>query len=373
MKKNSQCCADRLNKVGGEAVIEGIMMKAGDRCSTACRDENGEIKIYERSFVSLKKKCKFFNIPILRGVVSFIESMILSFSIMSVSANVMGGEELKKEGKTEKWMKKHLGVGFFDIIMAIAMILGVGLALFLFLYLPSKIPEWVAPLFNLKLSSAALAAVEGGIKILIFVLYMFLVSLMPDIRRVFQYHGAEHKTIACFESGAELTPEEAKQYTRFHPRCGTSFMFVMILLGVILGFVIHLCFPGFKGWLYALTRLLLLPLVMGIGYEFIMFAGKHPNPVTNALSFPGLLMQRITTREPDEQQLEIAITALKFALREEFPDFDFDAYEKIDAKGNIIKEENGEAAAEEKEDTAETAEENPENTDKNTENNNENI
>ena len=329
MKKNTKKVACRLGKVGGEAVIEGIMMKAGDTCATACRDQDGNIKIHERKFVSIRKRKKFFNLPIIRGVVGFIESMILSFSVLNVSAEVMGGEELQKETKFERWMKKHLGVGLFDVIMVIAAALGVLLSVFLFLYLPTLIAELFSRAFPARIGSAALAAIEGALKVLIFILYMFLVSLMRDIRRVFEYHGAEHKLIACFESGEELTPENAKQYTRFHPRCGTSFMFVMILLGVILGFVIHLLFPNFKGIAYTALRLLLIPIVMGIGYEFIMFAGKHDNIITRALSAPGLWMQRITTREPDEAELEVAIVALKFALPEEFPDFDRNAYEKI--------------------------------------------
>ena len=355
MKKNAENLSCRLNKVGGEAVIEGVMMKAGDNCCTALRDEHGNIKINERKFVSIRKKHKWLNIPILRGVIGFIESMVLSFAILNVSAEVMGGEELQKEGKFEKWMKKHLGVGIFDIVMVIAAILGVALALFLFLWLPTTIASLISGAFTDGLPAAAVAAIEGGLKIVIFVSYILLVSLMPDIRRVFEYHGAEHKSIACFESGTELTPENAKKYSRFHPRCGTSFMFVMILLGVLLGFAIHLLFPDFNGVLYALVRILLLPLVVGVGYEYIMFAGKHNNFITRIFSAPGLWMQRITTREPDEKQLEIAITALKYSLPEEFPEFDRDAFEVVDAHGKTLKpakSENPDTPVEEKADDA---------------------
>lgn len=325
----------RLNRVGGEAVIEGVMMKSGSLCCTACRDENGKIKVHERTFVSIRKKIRFFNLPLIRGIVSFIESMILSFSVLNISAEVMGGEELQKESKFEKRMKKHLGVGVFDIIMVIAAILGVALALFLFLYLPAKAGDLFSVILfgkngaESKSHPVVIAAIEGVIKILIFILYMVLVSLMPSIRRVFEYHGAEHKSIACFESGEELTPEKAKEYSRFHPRCGTSFMFVMIIIGVLIGFTIHLIFPHFRGVVYAATRLLLLPLVVGLGFEFIMYAGKHNNIFTKILSAPGLWMQRITTREPDLSELEVAITALKFAMPDEFPDFDRDSFEKI--------------------------------------------
>jgi uncharacterized protein YqhQ len=164
------------------------------------------------------------------------------------------------------------------------------------------------------------ALVEGFAKIVIFVAYLLLVSLMPDIKRTFMYHGAEHKSIACFEAGAPLTPETAKNYTRFHPRCGTSFMFVMILLGIIVGIIINNAFSLPRLVLTAI-RLLILPLIVGIGYEFIRFAGKHDNFVTRILSAPGLWMQRITTKEPTEDMLEIAIISLKCALRDDFPEF----------------------------------------------------
>lgn len=345
----------RLNKVGGEAVIEGVMMKAGTRVCTACRDENGKIKIHEREFVSVRKKHRFLNLPILRGVVNFIEMMILSFSVLSLSADVMANDEEVKESSFEKWCKKHLGVRLFDIIMAIASVIGVILALFLFLYLPSRIAELINRLADYHIHSAGIAGIEGVMKIGIFIAYISLVSLMPDMRRVFQYHGAEHKSIACFESGEDLTPENAKLHTRFHPRCGTSFMFVMIFLGVLIGFAIHLIFPSFHGIAYGAVRLLLLPLVVGIGFEFIMYAGKHDNALVRALSAPGLWMQRITTREPDLGQLEVAITALKSALLEEFPDFDISSYEKIKTAKEKKTEENSIPADETKKPTGDDA------------------
>ena len=155
----------------------------------------------------------------------------------------------------------------------------------------------------------------------IFVGYLTAVSFMPDIKRTFMYHGAEHKSIACFEAGEELTPENAKKHTRFHPRCGTSFMFFMILLGIFAGLIIKTVIPGLDTIVYTLIRLLILPILMGLGYEFIRFAGKHPSWFTRALSAPGLWMQRITTKEPDEGMLEVAITSLKCALRDDYPEF----------------------------------------------------
>ena len=322
--KNKETCS-RLNRVGGQAVLEGIMMKAGDNCCTACRLENGEVAVNDRKFVSVRKKHKWLNIPILRGVINFIEMMILSYSTLTVSAEMLGIDEEAEETKAEKWMKKHLGIKLFDVLMVIALILGVALCLGLFIYLPTLAVSGVASLFGIEELGIWRAVPEGFLKIAIFILYIYLVSLMPDIRRTFEYHGAEHKSIACFEAGVELTPENAKKYTRFHPRCGTSFLFVMLFIGIIVSLFIP---ASLNNILRSVIKLLLVPVIVGLGYEFILFAGKHPNALTRILSAPGLWMQRLTTREPDEKQLEVAIIAMKCALPEEFPDFDRDAYIK---------------------------------------------
>ena len=329
MKKEKTEASCRLGKVGGEAVIEGVMMKSGEQCATACRKEDGSIVVSKQRFVSVRKKNKLLNIPILRGIVNFVETMRLSMRSLNVAADALGIND-EEEGRFEKWLKKHLGVRATDLMMGVAAVLGVVLALFLFMYLPAAAAKGIALLSD-HLSGGAYSEIgedarslihaltEGVVKIAIFVSYIALVSLMPDIRRTFEYHGAEHKSIACYESGEALTPENAKKHTRFHPRCGTSFMFVMILIGIIIGFFIP---AGLPVYIRSGIKLLLLPFVVGIGYEFIMFAGKHQNFLVRALSAPGLLMQRLTTREPDESQLEIAITALKMAMPEEFPDLD---------------------------------------------------
>lgn len=294
------------------------MMKAGERTVTTCRKEDGTLTVTEDTFVSVRKKHKLLNLPILRGVVNFVEMMKLSFRTMEISADAMGLEE--EETRFEKWLKKHFGIGITQVVTVIGVVLGVALSLLLFLYLPTLLTGLLDRLIGGHLGPFR-AVIEGVMKIGIFLLYLWLVSLMPEIRRVFMYHGAEHKSIACFESGTELTPENAKSYTRFHPRCGTSFMFFMILVGVFAGLFLRLIFPTLPDYLYVLLRLLLLPLVMGIGYEFIMYAGKHDNPLTRALSTPGLWVQRLTTKEPELPMLEVAITSLKCALRDEFPEF----------------------------------------------------
>jgi uncharacterized protein YqhQ len=337
-KEEKNC---RLGKVGGEAVIEGLMMRSGDRMSTACRNEEGKIVVVDKKHVSLRKRHKFFNIPILRGVINFIESMVMSFGVLEVSAEIMGDVAVE-ETKFEKWLKKTFGKSIFDVIMFIAGALGIALAVLLFTYLPNQVALWTERLFHVSLGIWK-AVLCGVLRIIIFILYIVLVSLMKDIRRTFEYHGAEHKTIACYEAGDELTPENAKRHSRFHPRCGTSFMFVMLFLSIVVSLAIRYICELVIGWDFAAITLaatgkdlsaliytgigiLTLPIVVGIGFEFLMFAGKHPNAFTRFLSAPGLWMQRLTTREPDESQLEVAIIALKCAMPEEFPDFDRDTY-----------------------------------------------
>ena len=332
---------ERLNKVGGQAVLEGVMMKAGERTVTTCRREDGTLTVNDGSFRSVRKKHKILNIPILRGVVNFVEMLMLSFKTLSVSAEALGIEEEERKareeklakknekrrakGKPEKALKEKEDGSLIGVIMAVAMVLGVALALFLFMYLPRLAADGVSLLFTslwgITLHATLIAVIEGVAKIVIFLTYLWLVSLIPDIKRTFMYHGAEHKSIACFESGDELTPKNAMKHTRFHPRCGTSFMFVMILLGIFAGMFVNNVFHFLPSIAQSGIRLLILPIVMGIGYEFIMFAGKHDNVVTRALSAPGLWVQRLTTKEPTEDMLEVAIVSIKCALRDDFAEF----------------------------------------------------
>ena len=326
-KKEKKSCpfADRLGKVGGQAVLEGVMMKAGKRMVTTCRKADGSLVVNDDSFTSAREKNKFFDLPLVRGVVSFAESMIMSFKTLGASADALGLED-EEPSKFEKWLSAKFGAKITDVVMVVSLILGLGLSALLFVFLPIWITSGINALLGLfselTLPDWASATIEGFVKMGIFVGYLAAVSLMPDIKRTFMYHGAEHKSIACFEAGVELTPENAKNYTRFHPRCGTSFMFFMILLGILAGFVLKTVIPAeWPGFLYPVIRLLILPLLMGVGYEFIRFAGKHPNWFTRALSAPGLWMQRITTKEPTEDMLEVAITSLKCALRDDYPEF----------------------------------------------------
>ena len=319
-KNQKESC--RLNKVGGQAVLEGVMMKAGERTVTTCRKSDGSLVVTDDSFKSVRKKYKILNLPILRGVINFVEMMILSFKTLGASADALGLEE-EEPSKFEKWLANKLGVGITDFIMVISLLLGLALSALLFVLLPGWISygiDWILGFFGVSLGVWS-AVVEGVAKVCIFLAYLSLVSLMPDIKRTFMYHGAEHKSIACFEAGDELTPENAAKHKRFHPRCGTSYMFFMILLGIFAGLIIKQLIPGLDVWAYSLIRILILPVLMGVGYEVIMLAGKHDNIVTRAISAPGLWVQRITTKEPTLDMLEVAITSIKCALRDDFPEF----------------------------------------------------
>ena len=304
--------------VGGQAVLEGVMMKHKDRCSIAVRKEDGSVVVQDEEYVSVRKKHKLLNIPLLRGVVNMIEMLMLSIKTLDISARLYGIEEEVEESKFEKWLKKHFGKGIVDFVMLLAMILGVALSIFLFIFLPSFLTKLLDTLTGGHLGGWK-NLIEGGLKVVIFICYLLLCLLMKDIRRTFEYHGAEHKSIFCYEAGEELTPENVKKYKRFHPRCGTSFMFVIIIISILVSSLP--IFTWENTLLRFLTKLAFLPLIIGLGYEFIMVAGKHDNVITRVLSAPGLLMQRITTREPDLQQIEVAIHALKSSMPDVFPDY----------------------------------------------------
>lgn len=305
----------RIGVVGGQAVLEGVMMRHKDRYSVAVRKEDGTISVSNHTFSSIRTKHKILNIPIIRGIINLVEMFKLSFKTMAISAEAMGLEEVE-DTKFEKWLREKFGRGIMDVIMVIASVFGVVLAVGLFMLLPifltKQLDGVVGGIGWLK------NLVEGLIKALIFVLYIWAVLFMSDIRRTFEYHGSEHKSIFCYEAGEELTPKNVKKFSRFHPRCGTSFIFVMIAVSIIIN---SLPFVTWDNMLLRLiTKLLLMPVIVGIGYEFLMYAGKHDNLLVKILSAPGLWMQRLTTREPTEDQIEVAIAALKSSMPDEFPE-----------------------------------------------------
>lgn len=332
--------------VGGQALIEGILMK-GPKCSAmALRLPDGTIEVEEKKMTSLRDKNKFFAFPIVRGVVSFVESMIQGYKALMESAEKVSFEDIKNDddienmSKVDRWITEHFGEKMMTVISVISMILGFGLAFALFFYLPTL----AADLLN-KVTDGAVAnfraLIEGVVRIIIFVAYMLLVSQMKDIKRMFMYHGAEHKSIFCFEAGKELTVENVREMSRLHPRCGTSFMFVMILISIVISSVISIAFPSLRNIriLWMAIKILLLPVVMGLGFEFIKFAGCHDNFFVKIVSAPGLWMQRITTNEPTDDIIEVGIAALKAAL--------YGVEEKEETQPEVETEEQTESTAEE--------------------------
>ncbi len=315
MKKTSQEKNPRLGQVGGQALIEGIMMRSGEIIASSVRKDDGTIKSKRDRFVSIRKKHKFFALPLVRGVVSFVESMKMSITTMNDAVNMLELDAEEEEGKFEKWLKAKFGKNLFDILMPFTYVLAILLAVGIFFFLPSAVTKLVSLPFGDAFTTTWYSIVEGTVKALIFVAYIALIALMPDIKKTFEYHGAEHKSIFCYEAGEELTVENVKKYKRFHPRCGTSFMFVMILLGIVIGLFIPFANPFIRTG----CKLLLLPLTMGIGFEFLMYAGKHDNFLIRALSAPGLWMQNLTTREPNDAEIEVAIRSLKLSMPDVFP------------------------------------------------------
>ncbi len=302
--------------VGGQALIEGVMMKGPKGTALSVRLPSGEIETEYKETKPWKDKNKFLALPLIRGIVAFAESMVTGYQYLMESAekSTQGLEEDEANmSKFDRWVNDHFGEKMMNILGAVSAVLGFALAFVLFMWLPTFLVDLVTRNQLLKYHPLF----EGLIRIVIFVTYMLIVSKMKEIHRVFMYHGAEHKSIFCYENGLELTVENVRKQGRFHPRCGTSFMFVMILLSILLSSALVLIFPAISTmnrFLWILIKLLILPLVMGIGYEFIRYAGKHDNLLVKILSAPGLWMQRITTQEPTDDIIEVGIASLKAVL-----------------------------------------------------------
>lgn len=307
--------------VGGQALIEGVMMQGPKGMATAVRKLGGEILVEYHEIKHVRDKFKFLGLPIIRGVVNFIESMIMGYKTLMYSAEISGMEEYDEENlsKFEKWLTDKFGDKLMNFVTVLGSVLGVALAFVLFMYFPvlvfNKLNEWTSgALTNWQ------GLIEGVMKMAIFVIYIALVSRMKDIKRLFMYHGAEHKSIACYEAGEELTVENVKKCCRFHPRCGTSFIFVILIFSIILYTIIAKIFPVIAAQrvLWMLLKLLFLPLIMGLGYEFIKYAGRHDNLLVKIVSAPGLWMQRLTTKEPDDDGIiECGIAAIQAVITDD--------------------------------------------------------
>lgn len=303
--------------VGGQALIEGVMMQGPKGVATAVRQADGNILVESHEVKHLRDKNKFFGLPLIRGIVGFVESMILGYKMLMYSAEASGMEDMEdvEMNKFEKWLTDKLGDKFMSILMGFASVIGVALAFLIFFYLPvlafNRLNAWADGSLT-----PWQGTIEGVLKIIIFVVYIALVSRMNDIKRTFMYHGAEHKSIACYEAGLELTVENVKKCSRFHPRCGTSFIFVMLILSIVLSTLLSKIFPAIAEirilWMF--LKLAFLPVVMGLGYEFIKYAGRHDNVFVKILSAPGLWMQRLTTKEPTDDIIEVGIESLKAVI-----------------------------------------------------------
>lgn len=305
--------------VGGQALIEGVMMQGPKGAAVSVRTPDGSIDTEMVEFKHAKDKVKLLGYPLIRGVVAYIESMIFGYKCLMMSAEKSGLEDLEDSpenmSKLDRWLNDHLNKKVMGILTGVASVLGVLLAFGLFFYLPT-----IAVNFINKLSGEVLtnyrALFEGIIRMIIFVVYIALVSLMKDIKRTFMYHGAEHKTIFCYENGFELTVENVKKQSRFHPRCGTSFIFVIIIISVIISSIISVAAPELRNQtiVWMAIKILILPIVTGLSYEFIKYAGRHDNLLVKVLSAPGLWMQRLTTKEPDDDMIEVALASFKAVI-----------------------------------------------------------
>lgn len=295
--------------VGGQAVIEGVMMRGSKGVATAIRKSNGDIEVEFDEIEPLTKKNKVFSLPIIRGFVTLIDSLIIGIKTLNYSASFIEEDEEEEEepSKFDKWMEEKFKGKATDIVMAISFIISMALSIFIFFIIPTFAANGFKRL-NVN-NTIALNILEGIIRVGIFLSYIYLISKMNDIKRVFEYHGAEHKTIFCYESGEELIPENAKKQGRLHPRCGTNFLFLVMIVSIIL-----FSFTGWNSiWQRIFYRIILLPVVSGVTYEIIKWMGNNNNKCTKILSYPGLMLQKLTTREPDLEQLEVAIVSLKVA------------------------------------------------------------
>ncbi|MBR6603861.1 MAG: DUF1385 domain-containing protein [Clostridia bacterium] len=309
-------CAKKTS-IGGQALIEGIMMRGPKLSAMAVRDPNGEI-VLEKWDTKAKFNGKFFKLPFVRGIFNFIDSMSSGYKCLMRSAEIAGFEEVEEKSEDGSEEKKSSGISQvgMNILMVISAVLGIALAVGLFMILPTflyDLLERFVPFFADK-SKYLQSPFEGILRILIFLVYMLLVSRMKDIRRTFMYHGAEHKTIFCYEHGNELTVENVRKESRYHPRCGTSFMVLMLIVGIIIGMFIPTNLPTL---IRSAIKLLLLPVSVGIGYELIKLAGRHDNVFTRVISQPGMWFQRITTVEPEDDMIECAIKAFVEVLPED--------------------------------------------------------
>ena len=291
-------------RIGGQAVIEGVMMKNMDRYAVSVRKPNGKIETKVEECISFAEKHPLFQLPVFRGMANFLESMVIGMKTLNYSASFYEDEEEQTESRTEQLLEKILGEKAEKIIMGIVLVFSLAISIGLFMILPYIASEALGKLIR---NEYVILFMEGIIRIAIFLGYIVLISRMEDIKRVFMYHGAEHKTINCLEAGVPLTPENVDNFSRLHKRCGTSFIFIVMIISMVFFFFIRVD----TIWLRIVLRLLFLPLVAGVSYEFIRLAGSSDHPLVQIFSKPGLALQRLTTKEPDHSMIEVAIASVE--------------------------------------------------------------
>ena len=294
----------KYSGIGGQAVIEGIMMQNGENYAVAVRKPDGEIEVKKDTYRSVTKKYPFLGIPFIRGVFKFADSMIVGMRALTWSCSFFEDDEDAKESRFEQWLDKVFGEKLESILMTVVMIFSFIMAIGIFMLLPmfiSNICKKVIP------SHTVMAILEGFIRIAIFVIYIKMVSRMEDIKRTFMYHGSEHKCINCIEQGMDLTVENVRKSSRLHKRCGTSFLLIVMLISIVFFLFIRVD----NRILQLLLRLVLIPVIAGVSYEFIRLAGRSDHMLVNLFSKPGLLLQRITTREPDDSMIEVGIASVE--------------------------------------------------------------
>lgn len=332
----------KYTAIGGQALIEGILMKSPEKTALAVRKPDRTIDISYDNRVSLRQKYKVLDIPVVRGVVAFVESLAGGYKAMMKSADISGFTELEDEkNSSAKGTEKKKSSGLSGVVTGIAAVLGVALAVVLFMLLPRLAVSGAERIFGMHFEKLTRSVTEQGIKLIIFVGYVWGVSFMKDIRRVFMYHGAEHKTIFCYEKGLSLTVENVRIQRRFHPRCGTSFMILMILVSIIVSTAVQLIFPGVYEipLLWVVAKILMIPVICGLGFEILRVCGRYDNIVTRIISAPGMWLQRITTKEPEDDMIEVAIAALR-ACEPSVPDVNRDVDRVVDFKAEEENEQN---------------------------------
>ncbi len=292
----------KYSGIGGQAVIEGVMMRNKDQCAIAVRRPDGEIELKKQECKSIRDKYKFAGLPVIRGVAAFVDSLRMGMETLNYSASLMEEEEEKKDADEtvetrEKKEKKE------SLLMGLVMVLAVIVAIAIFVIAPFLVSE---SLRRVVRSAQLRGLIEGVIRVVLFVVYVKLISLMEDIKRVFMYHGAEHKSINCIENGLELTVENVRRQKTQHKRCGTSFLLVVMFVSIL--FFMFIVVRNM--WMRMALRILLIPVIAGISYEFIRYAGSHDNVVSNIFSKPGLWLQGLTTAEPDDPMIEVAIASV---------------------------------------------------------------